>query len=226
MRRFIRPLIVAAALAATVPTGVLSASAATTHPAATRPATASAALVRKLNRLVAEGKLIRIPVSKLPHKTEFRPAEFRTAGRAGAGPARQSHGAAAATAPSCQAAGCIFLDPVTQSNCSVGGGVVMAKSTSIGTIRLMGNTSCESNWAEADGASASAWITAYSIVGDYLYEVAPYNLAPYNYGWSSMVDGLNVNAAACIGLSGQTPTCLVQTSNPGIPLPKTPPYWP
>jgi hypothetical protein len=230
MRRFIRPLIVVAALAATVPTGVLSASAATTHPAATRPATASAALVRKLNRLVAEHQAIRIPLSKLRHGTIYLPASrLRAARRAGAGPVRQPRGArAAAAAASCQNIGCFNLDPVSQSNCSAGGYPVSGFTqtySGLGTLRLMYQNSCEANWAEADNASTSAWITVYSIVGNTYYQILPYNLAPYNYGWTSMVPGYNVNAAACIGFAGQTPHCMVQKSTSAPALPSEPFVW-
>jgi hypothetical protein len=221
MRRLIRPLIVAGIVAASLPGGLLSATAnaATTRPAAPAvPAAAKAQTpsLRTLNRLVAEHKLIRIPLSKLRHGTAFRPAsQFRHARRPGAVPA-------VAAAPTCVGFACTGVDPVNQSNCSVGGYPVSGYTKTIsglGTIRLMYQGSCQANWGEADGASTSAWITAYDVVGGFEYEIPPYNLSPYNYGWTSMVDG-QVNAAACIGFAGQTPHCVVQ---PG--LPSEPAVW-
>ena len=150
---------------------------------------------------MAEHKLIRIPLSKLRHGTAFRPAsQFRHARRTGAVPA-------VAAAPSCVGFACTGVDPVNQSNCSVGGYPVSGYTKTIsglGTIRLMYQGSCQANWGEADGASTSAWITAYDVVGGFEYEIPPYNLSPYNYGWTSMVDG-QVNAAACIGFARPDP---------------------
>jgi hypothetical protein len=192
--------------------------AATTASAATvKPAPVSSAISAKsLGALVADHKLIEVPLSELKHGTVLvspgQVAAMHTA-RSVMSPD---------VAPTCMGFGCTGLDPVNQSNCSVGGYPVTGYTKTIsglGTIRLMYQNSCQANWGEADNASTSAWITAYAVVNGILYEIPPYNLSPYNYGWTSMVDG-QVSAAACIGFAGQLPYCVVQSG-----LPSEPPVW-
>ena len=214
MHSRLRRLAVTGIIAALLPFGIVAtaASAATAKPAPTSSATSA----RSLEALVAQHKLIKVPLSALRHGTVFvSPGQLS---------ARQAAGPAVApnVAPTCVGLRCTGLDPVSQSNCSIGGYPVNGYTRTIsglGTIHLMYQGNCQANWGGADNASTNAWITAYTVVNGTLYEIAPYKLSPYNYGWTSMVDG-QVSAAACIGFAGQVPSCVVQ---PG--LPSEPPVW-
>lgn len=114
--------------------------------------------------------------------------------------------------PTCVGSGCNGVDPVSQSNCSQGGYVVTGYSLSTsqdagyGDINLMYQDYCKANWAEADHLAGGVWIEVYNTLGNQvLYQ------PNYNWGYTSMVNGNNINDGVCIYNAGRTNAyCIAQ----------------